>query len=200
MKTFHILTTALLITFATVVFAKEEKANPTGEEKAKAAYLNVVPGKGDTYKVLYTRKSSTPVEISIMTNDGRTLETDKVRSSKNFKKSYDFSKFPEGTYKFSITDDEGTAEREVIIDRSEVLARILPSSNHLSFKVLVPNTHSQSVSVKIFDNNYNLIKEDTIEGEDGFIKYYSLTKTLMNDYSTEVWMNGKVVAKNYFNK
>ena len=200
MKTIQNITLAVLILISAVVLGKEEKIADTEEEKAKLDYFNVVPKKQNLYSILYTRATNKPVEVYVMDSYGKVISSEMKKSKKGFQKKFSFEKFPEGNYKIYVKDDEGVAYRKVTIERAKIPARILPGKDHLSFKVLVPETNDKTVTVKVFDKNNNLIKNDLIYERQGFIKHYELAKTLMKEYHLEVWMEDHLVAKRYMEK
>lgn len=101
----------ILMTLAVIVTVMGTAlATGNGSKKDRAA---IIPGNGETYKVLYENNEPTIVRVKITDETGTLIRTDKFKSTEGFMQRYDLSSLKEGKYLVELRDKYGVVSEEV---------------------------------------------------------------------------------------
>lgn len=185
-----LLMAVLLTVISTVSFAI-----PGTTELSNTSKFQVVENTDSRYDLYYVSENVDNVIVRILDKNGKLINTDKLAEVRAFKRTYNLKGLPAGNYKIEVKNGEGKASQAIFhnptINKSlHSIVGQLPNAN--KFKVFVgPNDQNKKVQVKIFDENKQLLIEESMKNvEEGFAKVYDLSKVESN-YVTFQLTNGK---------
>jgi hypothetical protein len=127
--------------------------------------------------VFYKGETSGTVKVSIYNAKGHIVWNETFKNRDNFMRPYNFSSLPNGEYSFIVTDEKGKHIERV----THSIGRSI-SKSHLSvldkkeqkYLLTVPNHGAESLTVKIFDEDENLVYKNVEPVSGDFGKVYDL--------------------------
>jgi flagellar hook assembly protein FlgD len=141
---------------------------------SKSVRADVLPGKDQVYKVIYSAKESGVVKIRIRDEKGTLIRTDRVKSEGGFLVPYNMSSMDNGKYVIEITDKLGTVSKEIEITSSKSLAVKLLENKR--YQLSVESLRKTALSISIFDKTGTLVHQENHENSNGFSRIYDLSK------------------------
>jgi len=173
---------AMLLLGATAFATEKDK--PEKSEK-KVAVINNNPQK---FKLVYLDKVQGTVAVALKNESGQVVHYSKVDNKEGFAQPYDLSDLPAGDYTFEVTDTEGkqlkkTVSLEKPNTKANFVANILNVNDGKKFRLAVVNKDKNAMptSIKIYDENHNLLHSETVENYYAFRKIFDLSE-LPGDY------------------
>lgn len=165
---------ALLISASILSFAK-------GNEKKVKLISDFNSG---SVAVLYTEKSAANVLVKISDQDGKLIQTDRIKSKEGFHRPYDVSKLDKGLYTVEVLENGDLIhESSLLIDNSKSAVRNL---GHDRFQLTFAEKGCQRVAVGIMDSQGNLVHKESVNTTDGFSKVYDLSRLSGEHFTFEV--------------
>ena len=182
---------ALLIVISAVSFARTETGTT---ELSNTTKFQVVENTECRFDLYYVSENFDNVSVRILNEKGKIVNTDKISDVKAFKRTYNLKDLPTGNYSIEVKNGEGKAVQKVyhnITKNANLHSLVGQLPNSKRFKVLVgPSSVNEMVTVKIFNDKDELLKEESIEAVEGFSKIYDLSK-LNTKYVTFKLCNGQ---------
>lgn len=190
-----VLMTALLLA-GVGAFAHEGENN-----KANHAKVAIVHNQ-QHYNLVYKNGPVGKVRIELKNSQGHTIHSKVVKNKVGFSLPYEVSILEPGDYSFKITHADGSSETKDFEIKSPVennlVADILDVNDNKKFRLLVVNRKepqtASPVWVRIYDENNNLIQEETIKTTRGFRKTYDLSAIDSENFEFVV-MNSKEIKR-----
>ena len=129
------------------------------------------------YELVYISEEPGDVRVNIYNESGLNVSTRLVKDVTKFKRTYDFSKLEPGTYKVVVKNADGVAKEEInhLVKKTRLKSFVtnLPAEQAIKVHVGDFNT-DQPVSVRIYDEQNNIIFKDKIRNSHGFSRVYKL--------------------------
>jgi len=150
--------------FATIVGSGDDLDEP----------VQVIPADIGVFKLIYLRRSSEPVQISVLNSHGDLLESDHADSYEKFIREYDLSKHGSGEYVFRTEDDEGLKDYKIYYE-STIGLTLYRMGQCNKFKLNVEKP-TGSLLISIYKFNGQLIEQDRINSSKPFSRVYDLTE------------------------
>jgi len=181
--------------FLTVISAASFAGTKNGTtELSNTSKFQVVENTNCRFDLYYVSESFDNVSVRILDENKKVVNTDKVSDIKAFKRTYNLKGLPTGNYTIEVKNGEGKAEQIVFHNptkNTSFQTTVGKLPNQPRFKVIVgPSSTNKMVSVKIYNDNDQLLMQESIEGTKGFSKVYDLTK-LNTKYVTFKLSNGQ---------
>jgi len=182
---------ALLIVISAASFTEAKNTVVKPNVKPKFQMVAKSDVKFDLY---YASETSGEVSVSIYNAKGRKISDKTIKSVKNFKRTYDFSKLEPGKYKIVVRNESGTSNQEITYQIKEARLKTFVSKlpEGQSLKVHVGDFEaSQPVMVKIYNQKNKLIHSEEIKNAESFSRVYDLNKVRSQTVSVLIENNGE---------
>jgi len=159
-------------------------AHANGTSPKSPVGMSVVKS-GDLVKLFYRGEKTGKVKVSIYNDKGQKVFVETMRKTEHFMRPYNFSSLPEGDYTIEIADEQGVRSGKVSHSFSSVPGRRFAHLTRLSapeskYLLAVPNATSDELTVRIFDEQNNLLYQETEIVDGNFAKLYNLDKATAN--------------------
>jgi hypothetical protein len=165
---------AMLVVFSSaVVFAGKDEPRNTG--------LAVVPVKGsEMFKVVYKGESVGKVKFNIYDSNGRLIMAHSINGVSGFILPVNFAGLPSGEYTIELTDAFGKRTEKVILNPTRILSNVHVAkigTEENKFLLAISNRGEQSINLRIYDGNDDLMHSETRAINGDFAQVYKLTRT-----------------------
>lgn len=143
------------------------------------ASMSVLPAtNAQVFHVFYKGAEAGKVKVSIINSDNKVVFTEMFYNVSSFRRPYNFSQLPAGTYTIVLEDKNGqqvqTINHEVKKNVSYIkITEVTSAAN--KYVLQINSTGKESVFVRIFDNNSSLLHEQKIEVNGNYGLVYNLT-------------------------
>lgn len=193
MKTKSLLLAALLIVSSAVSFAGKDEPRKTG--------LAVVPVKnGDVFKVIYKAETVGKIKLNIYNANGVVVYSETLAGLDGFIYPVNFKGLNAGEYTVEVIDASGKKIEKVSYKSTEKKSanfHVSKLSEEGKFLVSVAASTSDAVSIKIYDNNNNLIHDEWKSIDGDFAQVYKIT-TASAGYTFELTDKSGNTKRLYF--
>ena len=174
-------------------------ANPGDEVKGAVKASVTTATKNGVYNLVY--KGTGMVKVIITNAAGETVLVDQINAEGGFMRPYNFTTQPTGSYTVTVLDRNGKASLPLVHGNAAELARpkvqISPVQDK-KFQLTMVGSHSEQVSVNIYDAAANLVFTDKIEKQGSFTRVYDLTKIPTGNFTFEVVSQNGMITKKQF--
>lgn len=185
MKRLTLLASALLVTVGTFASNGDKKVKEKEESQTRVA---IMQGR-EIMKLVYLNEAEDKVKVSIYDVEGKRLASKSIKSEDGFIQPFNFTQLEEGDYTFEITDNAGTIVENISFDRSEVkMSSVykIKGSNKYRLNVL---SEGLDVSVKILDEDLNVIHTEKFVDAESFSRIYELPEGTKAGYYFSISTN-----------
>lgn len=173
MKRLTLLASALLVTVGS--FAANGNTTPVKERNEDQSKIAIIQGR-EVMKLVYLNEVSDRVSISVYNEKGQKLVSTSVKSKDGFIQPFNFTQVEEGEYTFEITDDSGTIIENISLDRTETnISTVYKIKDSDKYRLNVLS-EGDDITVKIMDEDLNVIHEDKFMDADSFSRIYDLSE------------------------
>ena len=179
MKKISTLALALIV----IVSASFATTNPLGENSK----IKIIAKSDVKYELVYVSDHASDVKVDIYNERGVKVSTRLVKDATKFKRTYDFSKLEAGTYKVVVKNTDGVAKEEIshLVKKVRLQSFVTNLPDQKAIKLHVGDFNpDQPVSVRVYDENQNMIYKDKIKNSSSFSRVYKLPK--LNSKSVQV--------------
>ena len=149
-----------------------------GSDEPKRAGVAVLPVKGaEVFKVIYKNESASKVKVKLYNANAEMIFAEAFENSVGFILPLNFSKLAYGQYKLEVIDDSGKHVENIVYQRPKSVDNIRVSklsNSEGKFLVAVMNAKNETVTVKIFDNFYNLLHSEVKSVSGDFAQVYNV--------------------------
>lgn len=176
----------LLTVISATTFAEGRKIGESSE-------FQMVAKSEFKFDLSYASEISSDVSVTIFNELGEKISSKTVKSTKKFKRTYDFSKLKAGKYKIVVRNEDGVAKQVVSYGykttKLNSFVSKMPKSK--AIKLMVGDFNSdQEVRVKIYDQNNKLIHSEKIKNKRSFSRIYNLNNTKASAVSVLIENDG----------
>lgn len=174
-------------------------ANPGDDVKGAVKASVTTATKNGVYNLVY--KGTGMVKVIITNAVGEVVLVDQINAEGGFKRPYNFTTQPTGSYTLTVLDRNGKASLPLVHGDAAALARPkvqISSVEDKKFQLTMVGSNSEQVSVNIYDAGANLVFTDKIEKQGSFSRVYDLTKIYAGNFTFEVVGENGVIAKKQF--
>lgn len=180
MKTKSLLLTAFLVVLGTLSSVADNDPKDTG--------LFVISGKGGMYKLIFEGAKPAAVNLTIYDSEGRLVYDETVRKMKGFIRPVNFKGMKADTYTILIRSGSQKYETKVAYAPESLLASVSTRNIDTNrYAILVSNTGVETIEVRIFDKDRNLITSYSEAVSGSFGKIFNLTETKSSSFTFEVY-------------
>ncbi|NJM25864.1 MAG: T9SS type A sorting domain-containing protein [Bacteroidia bacterium] len=168
MKTKSLITSMLLIAMVAITAVGKDAPSNTG--------MAVVQVKGsEVFKVIYKAETAGKVKLSIFNAAGQLIFAES-RVAEGFILPINFSGLPTGDYTIEIADASGVRSEKITINPVKTTKgiHVAKVSEEGKFLVSVASSGKQTIGVKIYDNQNNLLHTETREISGDFAQVYAV--------------------------
>jgi uncharacterized protein YxeA len=148
------------------------------------------------YELVYIAEEPSDVRVSIYNESGQNVSTRLVKDVAKFKRTYDFSKLEPGTYKVVVKNDDGVAREEInhLVKEARLKSFVTNLPTEKALKVHVGDFNpDQPVSIRIYDEQNNIIFRDKIRNSHGFSRVYKMPNLNSEVVQVTIENNGEIV-------
>ncbi len=174
-------------------------ANPGDEVKGAVKASVTTATKNGVYNLVY--QGTGMVKVVITNAVGEVVMVDQINAEGGFKRPYNFTTQPSGSYTLTVMDRNGKASLPLVHGNAFAQTRpkvqISPVQDK-KFQLTMLGSNSEQVSVNIYDAAANLVFTDNIEKQGSFSRVYDLTKIPAGSFTFEVVSEDGVVTKKQF--
>jgi len=152
--------------------------NAKGIDPKSPVRISVVK-QGNVVKLFYRGAQSGKVKVSIYNEKGFEVFTETMRNKEHFMRPYNFVSLPEGNYTIELSDSNGKRFQNVrhSLSSGKRVARLHRLNNEQNkYMLSVPNSGTDALTVKIFDESNTLLYEGTEVVNGDFAKLYNLER------------------------
>jgi hypothetical protein len=169
--------TTVMTVAAIVLTAFTLAANPV----SKIAVINLQ--KSSTYKVIYEGATAGKVTLKLYDNSSKEIFSETINGLSKFMRPLNFEGMETGVYTIEITDENGAQIQKVNYDADSNSTKTTESSIkalHVSkleegkYLMSVANSGSETINIRIFDNNNNLVHDEFRSINNGLGIVYNL--------------------------
>jgi hypothetical protein len=143
--------------------------------------FTVVAGENaNIFKVVYKSASTNRVQVSILNNNDEVVFSESFSKMNGFSRPYNFNGLPEGEYTIEVKDNQGKKMEKVnyCLGTIKSLIKVTKISTELSkFMLSVPNQGENKINVTIFNEEGDVMLQETREAVGDFAIVYNLVKT-----------------------
>jgi hypothetical protein len=131
-----------------------------------------------TYKLFYTNSESQNVKVSILDTNGKTVFSEKISNVEGFVRPYNFSELGEGEYTMQIEDHSGIRKEQVSYhaEKSGDLFNVIKLVGANKYLVTSPSKENATVAIKIYNENGDILYNDSSNLDEAFARVYRLEK------------------------
>jgi hypothetical protein len=172
MKTKSLFFAALVMMSAVALAAGKDEPRRTG--------MAIVPVKGsEVFKVVYRGESAGKVKLNIYDANANVILTETFKGTDGFIVPLNFAGLQFGEYTVELIDQAGKKVEKVVFQASknEKAVHISKVSEGKFLLSVANTTAAEQITVKIFDENNNLIHSETKEVAGAFAQVYKLKGT-----------------------
>jgi hypothetical protein len=176
MKTKSLFIAALVIMSA--VISAVGKDEPTSK-----AGLAIVPVKGsETFKVIYKGENSGRVKLTIYNDEKSVIFSESISTTDGFIRPLNFKGLAFGEYTIELVDATGKRTEKInfteqVRSTSKSIIRVAKLTENNKFLLAIANSTSNTISVKIFNNDNQLIHAETKTITGDYAQLYSVTNS-----------------------
>ncbi len=189
MKTKSILLTALFVAagaVTTLAFEKEAR-----REIADLSTMKVIPAKEEgVFKVFYRGGKSGKVRLEILSASGKLVHSESFKNTSGFVRPYNLSNLSEGEYTIVLTDEFGKQIEKVNLAKpasAAIIASVIELAEESDkFVVVVPKQGEETINIKIFNANNELLISNDIKASGDYSGLYNLKKVASSSYTFEI--------------
>ncbi len=159
------------VLFSTMVFA--------GGIKDPVSGLAVIKKTGTTtYNLFYKNTERSDVKVSIIDAQNKIVFSEKINATDGFVRPYNFSELGEGEYTLQIEDNAGLKKEQISYSAGRVgnLLNVVRLAEANKYLVTAVGKIDQVVTVKIFNNEGEIIYIESTKLNEDFGKVYKLDK------------------------
>lgn len=171
----------ILSLVALLIVIGQVHANPIAPKSPVG--MSVVKS-GEVVKLFYRGEKSGNVKVTIYNERGEEVYAETLRKTEHFMRPYNISALPDGNYTIQLRDEQGTRTQKVTHNRAEKsrLAHLtrLTSVGKNKYMLAVPNDGRDALTVKIFNDQNELLYENTEVIFGDFARLYNLNKIAGN--------------------
>jgi ABC-type transporter MlaC component len=189
LKTFYIMKKIIFMMTALIVAGSTAFAHAEPSGTSNMAVMR----SGTVFKVFYKSAHSTDVKISITNKKDKVVFTETLRKIDGFVRPYNFTNLEEGEYTIEVTDEYGKQFHKVYYSsgRIENLAHLIRLTNEPGkYMLTLPNKGEDVVSVKIYDESFNVLYNHTEKINGDYAKVFNVEKIKDNTYLEIISKNG----------
>lgn len=180
MKRTNIIIALLLAAFSTATLAN----NPArSEKKDKSTKISVISKKDPAkFDLIYVSEVEGPVTVRIYNEEGDLVGFDQIKKRKSFIKTYNLQNLEAGKYIMKVENREGVTEKEILYNPyKKSLNMFLTTKEFDKVKVtVIGHNNSRPVTLKIYDEEGQLLNSEVLEVQRGFSRTYDLSMTNSN--------------------
>lgn len=147
------------------------------------------------YKLVYPVRTAGMVYIKIYDQEGQQVFYDRIKNKYGFMRPYDFSKLPDGNYKFMIQSNGGKIFAEIVhkLHQNDLHISVADAGDKGAYQLIVKGVKKDPVYVSIYDKKDELVFEDVVKVGKNFSRIYSFPEN-ENDLTFVVTHNNYSVA------
>lgn len=141
--------------------------------EAKVTFKKLDEGK---VELVYISKDKENLIVQIYNQKDQKIFKEVIQNTKGFKKPYNLRELPYGQYKFEVLVNQEKVVYEVEHARPEYPGNVkvlLDQKEDHKFKFMVMGPKPKDFTLKVFDDNNQLLLEEAIKTEDNFGKVYN---------------------------
>ena len=186
MKTKSFVLSAFFVVLGTLSTVAENDPMHTG--------LSVVNREAGTYKLIYDGGKPAPVRVTILNSKGQVVYAENLRNVRGFIRPVNFSGMVADAY--TIRVNNGSQKLETVINYAPESKRTKVTSRKIEegkFAILVSNTGEETIEVKMYDANLNLIQSHTEVVHGSFGKIFNVAQIKSPAYRFEVYTSKGLV-------
>lgn len=148
-----------------------------GKDEPRAG-MAVVPVKGsEVFKVIYRGESASKVKLNVLNASSDIVFTETFNNMDGFIRPLNFSGLQFGEYTIEVTDAQGTRVERINYqpmkaERAVHVSKLVNDEG--SFLLSVAKNNGQSITVKIFDNDSNLLYTGSRSDSGDFAQLFTL--------------------------
>lgn len=148
------------------------------------------------YKLVYPVHTAGTVYIRIYDQEGQQVFSDRIKNKNGFMRPYDFSKLPDGNYKFMIQSNGGKIITEIIhkLHRNDLNISVGDAGEKGAYQLVVRGVKKDPVYVSIYDKKDELVYEDVVKVGKNFSRIYSFPDKA-EDLTFVVTQNNTSIAR-----
>ena len=148
------------------------------------------------YKLVYPVRTAGMVYIRIYDQEGQQVFSDRIRNKNGFMRPYDFSKLPDGNYKFMIHSNGGQIITEIVhkLHQNDLNISVADTGEKGAYQLVVRGVKKDPVFVSIYDKKDELVYEDVVKVGKNFSRIYSLPDKA-EDVTFVVTQNNTSIAR-----
>lgn len=185
MKTKSLLLTALM-TVSSLLAVANDDPNNTG--------LFVISGKSGVYKLIYEGEKPSAMVLTILNSKGKVVYSESVRGLKGFIRPVNFKGMEADTYTIQLKQDNKVLSASVDYAPEQKSSKVASKEVEArKFAVMVSNEGTETIEVRIFDQDLNLIKtyQETVTGSFGRI--FNLSEVKSKKFTFEVYNSAGLI-------
>lgn len=180
MKTKSFLLAAFFVVLGTLSSVADNDPINTG--------LFVISGKSGVYKLIYEGEKPSSVNLTIFNSKGQIVYDETVRKVKGFIRPVNFKGMSAGTYTIRVKTGGQEMEAKVAYEPEGAEAKVASRNvDAHKYAIMVSNAGQETISVKIYDANRNLIRVYEEEVNGSFGKIFNLNEVRSSAYTFEVY-------------
>lgn len=152
--------------------------------------MSVVAGKqAGVFKVIYKGNKPGKVKLSIVDASGSLVHSESFKDTDGFIRPYNFNDLAEGEYSIIVADENGKLKETVMYSKGATLkmkATVVQLADVKNkYLVLVPKS-VERLTVKIFDENGNILHTDAIVANGEVARKYDLSNVNSSNFTFEI--------------
>ena len=141
------------------------------------ASLSVTASSANVFKINYKANETGTVKISIYDSNNELVFVEVLNNVTSFVRPYNFNELPEGEYTIVVADKNGKQAEKVNYASNKInsfisVSEVADAEN--KYALSVTNNGTEEVFVRIFDNDYNMIHEQSVQVTGSFGLIYNL--------------------------
>jgi hypothetical protein len=146
---------------------------------ASPVAFSVTSSTANVFNISYKTAEVSNVRISIYNSNTELVFTEVLNNVASFVRPYNFSELTEGEYTIVVSNKNGTQTEKVNFTSNKINSIISVSevaNAENKYALNVTNNGTEDVYVRIFDNNSNLLHEQSVQVTGSFGLIYNLSK------------------------
>lgn len=152
------------------------------------------------FKVSYKSTEVGKVKVSIFNESQELVFTETLTNVESFVRPYNLSNLSQGEYTIVVEDKNGKNEQKVnyTFNKVESAVEVIKIANEANKYLLsVQNNESDLIQVRIYDNEHNLLHEQSMTVNGKFSVIYNLNKVKTAPTFVVTGSNGEPRTVNY---
>ncbi|MCG8387193.1 MAG: hypothetical protein MJA30_16715 [Cytophagales bacterium] len=164
--------------------------------------INVISDSSAVFKIYYSTPVTSRVKIAIYNQAGERVFQEVIRTKESFVRPYNMKELPNGTYTFEISDNEEVKRFEYAYNDNVSMGNEPTSDIYVNvtqlddarYLLALENANNEKVSVKIYNENSDMIYSGSELVEEQFAQLYNLKSAQTGTVTFKVY-SGKEVIK-----